>query len=567
MFATACGAVKSPSNPGDDDAGGGDVCPTGATCACSVATQATDCGTHEVCDTTSTPGRVCACAPAYAKDGTGACAFAGAPADPKMSDATVWAPVGTGASINATLPGNVDPGEAVINHDGLCGYAALSQTFTMPPLDRAEPFKLVVTHTGVEPQQQFDLSGSMLSIGVGNQWTDLAVPINVYRTDSICLGPAAYGGPIKFQVATLGGGGLTCSTGATSTSTVHVDQLVVQVAGPGECPMPGTVMNGNFETATGWTFTSVQGTATGTIVAGAGEDGSAGAQLVGTNRCSEEMMTGQVSMPTRAQIANPAVDLYWNGTSGERLVFQLGGKNIATLNATGTAGHSRVCVPAWAAGNATTIGLFMARHSDNACTTAYSQSFTIDNLTIVNEPACTATGDLTDPGFERVANLTGPVTGWGSLHDYVNDLQGLYTNALNSAGLAHAGNGSLRMIWDNPCTQFNSGGADFSLIVPAPSGGGPAVKFFANVPATNTMTEARVSLLPLPFGSTAYFTSPPTGAYAAHTLCLPPALAGRRITLRASLGDSGGGCAASNTSESAVFDDFSVTTDPACAAQ
>jgi len=80
------------------------------------------------------------------------------------------------------------------------------------------------------------------------------------------------------------------------------------------------------------------------------------------------------------------------------------------------------------------------------------------------------------------------------------------------------------------------------------------------------MTEARLSMLPIAIGSTAFVTSPRNGTYTAQTLCLPPTLARRRITLRASLGDAGGGCAAVS-GETARWDDFEIGTDASCAMQ
>lgn len=569
--AAACGNAHGEGGGELPDGGGGDgsgsggdgPCPTGAVCECAVSTQATDCGTHEICDFTSGPGRSCACAPAYAKDGSGACAFAGAPADPGLVDPTKWT-VTDGVTVDPTSAGNADPGEAIFTGAGMCGYAAVSQTFTMPPLDRAEPLKLVVTHSGTQLVKRFDLSGALLSIGVGSQWFDVPVQPSVYRTDSICLGAAAYGGPVQFKVGVLPAGNLFCGPGAATAATVKVDQLQVRVADPGECPAVGSVLDGDFEGATGWTFDGFSSGA-GAYVAGVGEGATKAAQLTGTNKCSSATMTGSASFPTRATVANPAIDLYWQGSSGEPLVFQIGGKNVATLRSNGNAGHSRICVPAWAVGSVQSIGLAMQTHSGNECTTAYAQSFTIDNLTFVNEPSCTATGDLTDPGFERVANLSGPVTGWGLTQNYVNNLQGLFTNVSNSKVNAHTGNGLLNLQWDNECTTWNIAGADLTLIVPpADATGGPAVKFFASAAAANTLSDARLSLLPLTNGGTTFVVAPRTGAYTAQTLCLPPALIGRRVTLRASLGVSGGGCATNPAPETASFDDFSLATDATC---
>jgi hypothetical protein len=479
-----------------------------------------------------------------------------------MSDPTKWTSVATGGLIDPTAAGNVDPGEAVINRAGMCGFGGLSQTFTMPPLARAEPMKLVVTHTAVDASR--DLFGVVLSIGVGQQWMDLPLSVGAYKTESFCLGPAAFGGPTEFRIATMGS---PICTGA-STSTVRVDQMQVQLAAPGECPMPGQVINGDFESAMGWTFNNVS-SATGAIVPAAGEAGSAAAQIAGANKCSEATMIGTASFPAKAAMANPAIDMFWNGTAGQRLVVGIAGKNVETLNANGVAKHSRLCIPPWAAGTVNSLSFFMQRQSDNGCTTALARSFTIDNVTIVNEPACNTAGELTDAGFERVANLTGPVTGWGVTNGYVNDVEGLTATVLNSPGLAHTGNGVLRVSWINQCTDVNSGGADFTTFVPPAVGtAGPAVKFFVNAPATNTMTESRLAMQPQANSTTPVFvTSPETGAYVQNILCLPPQLIKRRITLHASTGIvGGGGCLQNQPQEAALFDDFDVTTDPSCPA-
>ena len=552
VTAAACGRVQG--NGGLPDGGAVDKCQ-----------QDTDCATHQVC-LDGVVGKSCVCAPAYAADATGACAFAGAPADPGLADPTKWT-VTDGVTVDPTSPGNVDPGEAIIDGTGLCGFGSVSQMFTMPPLDRAEPLKLVVTHTGTELIKHFDLSGALLSVGVGTQWFDVPVQPLAYRTDSICLGATAFGGPVQFKVGVLPSTTLFCGAGAASAATVKVDQLQVRVADPGECPAVGSVLDGDFEGSGGWAFDGFT-TGTGAIVAGVGEGGTKGAQLTGTQKCDTVTMTGTASFPTRTTVANPAIDLYWNGTANEHLVFQIGGKNVATLTATGTGGHSRICVPAWALGSVQSIGLAMQPHSENACTTAYPQSFTIDNLTFVNEPSCTQTGDLTDPGFERITNLSGPEPGWGMTQNYVNDLQGLFTGLTNSASAAHTGSGSLHMFWDNECTIWNNAGADMTMIVPpADATGGPAVKFFANIASTNTVSDARLSLLPLTNGGTTFVVAPRNGAYTAQTLCLPPALIGRRITLRASMGDGSGGCAATPATESAACDDFSIGTDASCASK
>lgn len=552
----ACGDVVT-NKP---DAPPVDPC-EGVTCECTAATEVADCGAHARCNE-SGPGRVCECVAAYAKSG-GACAFTGAPANPEMTDPAIWASVGTGPTIEATAPGNVDAGEAVLDQTSMCGLASFKQTFTMPPLDRAEPFKLVVTHTLADPNFSAFVQ---TTIGVGKQWMDLPVSRNLYRTDSFCLGAEAYGGPVDFRVASVSSPNCASQTMAK----LRIDRVAVQVADPGECPMPGSTVNGNFEGSTGWTFAASGGSATGGITAAAGEGASAGGRITGVNRCSEGTLSGTIALPTRTAVPNQAIDMFVAGNSFDRMVVGLGGKNVQTVIATNPGKHIRMCVPAWASGTTTQLSFFMQRFSDNACTTALARQFSIDNITVVSDPACSVATDVTDPGFERAANVTGPITGWGLTNGYVNDTEGVNVNLVNSPAIAHAGNIALRMFWSNQCTGAEGSGADVAILVPPASGtAGPAVKFFSNSPAANSQTVTRLAIIPKPNSLAPWSVdAAETGAYVQSTLCLPPQFVGRPVRLRATLGNTGGGgCIGAQPTETATFDDFEVTTDATCPAQ
>lgn len=560
----ACGKVQSelPDAPTDDVDAPVDPCAAPNVCECTAATQNADCGAHEVCDE-SGPGRRCVCAPAYAEQG-GACVFAGAPLDPGFQDATKWTAVAAnGAVVNIAAAGNVDPGEAVINRAGMCNGGGLKQTFTMPPLDRAEPLKISVTHALIDPN--FDAFGIGASVGVGGQFFEFSSLRNTYRTDTACLGPRAFGGDVEFRVAT--NGAPACN--GTSTATENIDHVRIEVAGPNECPAPNTVVNGDFENDAGWTFSPVQ-SATAQIVANAGENGTRGLRLATANRCSEATATGIIGLPARAQVPNPAIEVFWNGTANQRLTVQLGGRNTATIfTGNGASKRSRICVPDWAVGTTTNLGFFLQRVSNNGCTTALAKTFNLDSISIVNEPACAAV-EVTDPGFERVSNVTGPQPGWGLTNGFVNDLEGSRAEVLNNQSLARTGNGVLRLVGANECVGVGDGGADLTFLVPAPAGNaGPAVKFFANVGVNNVKTTTRVQILGLPAfgGAPGVLDLPENGVYTQRTVCLPPTMVGRRVTMRFSTGDSdGGGCAANYPEEAAFIDDVEVTTDAACPA-
>ena len=559
---TACGKVLPP-----DDAV--DPCAAPNVCECTVATQTSDCpGAHRICDETSGAGRVCACAPAYADDGSGSCAFDAAPFDSGFQDPAKWTAVGDGVEVSAVAPGTINPGAALFSAGGACGFAAINQTFVMPPLELADPFKITVTHEGIDPSM-FDIpDGTVVSVGVNGEFKDSIVERNAVVTQSFCLGPRAYGqgpvgSPVQFQVAVQPGAfssSFLCNQ--TSQASFSVDQVKLEVATPGECPMPGTVVNGDFELVTDWTFNGTQSGA-GAIVANVGENNSRAAQLSTANRCSEVTMTGTAAFPTTIQ--NPAIDVFFSGTSGARAVFQIAGKNLATLPGVTTPTHKRICIPKWAQGTTSPIGFFLQRASDNGCTTALVKSFTIDNLTITDDAACASTGDVIDPGFEH---NTGPVIAYGLTDSFVNDIKGT-TSVITAAG-AHAGNRALRLVGANECAGVGDGGADLTINVPAAEGpAGPAIKFFANVGNGNLLTTTRIAVEPGPrnIEPGLRLDLPEVGVYQPAVFCLPPSTIGRRMTFRFSTGSTDGGGCVGHADEAAMIDDVQVGTDASCAAE
>ena len=134
---------------GIDDAGpvlDAGICDTFG-CECD---EDDDCAEHEVCDSSSGPGRVCACAPAYEDNGSG-CEFAGAPLAPGFDDPAPWTTSG-GAVLDATAIGSDDAGEVRWSGDAICDSSGVSQTFSMPTYGRAEPLAF---------QERFRVSGTI----------------------------------------------------------------------------------------------------------------------------------------------------------------------------------------------------------------------------------------------------------------------------------------------------------------------------------------------------------------------------------------------------------------------
>ncbi|MEO8701775.1 MAG: hypothetical protein ABI867_17150 [Kofleriaceae bacterium] len=528
-----------------------DPCQDG--CECTVETEVADCGAHAVCGVAET-SRTCACAPAY-RDQAGACVFDVAPLDPGFTNTTAWVPSGLGASIDTTFVG-IDPGAGNIDGLGLCDYRALTQTFVMPPFDRAEPFKVTVTYTATDPS--FQLGNANLYVDIGGQIFEDRINPGQVKNATFCLGERAYGGPVEFKVATRGGP-FTCPSSVEGH--VSIDQLVVQPATADECPNPGTIPNADFEGTSGWTFTTRFG-GTAAIVDGVGESSSRGVRLSTPQRCDEATMTGQIALPVEGTIQNPAIDVFYSAnSSGGRLTVSLDGKNVSVLESS-TGRHAHICVPKWALGTTGSLGFLLERNADGAgaCTTVLNRSFVVDNISLVSDATCGAPADLGDPGFERIAVVNGPTPGWGLTHGHVNDTED-FVGVFNNSFSAHTGSGALQMNSRAVCAIVGGFGADVTITVPPASGAaGPAVKFFANVPTSNINSETRVSISP-----EVDFLVPLAAGYQPQVVCVPPKLIGRTVLVRFSTGGRGGGCS-TYANETALIDDVTIGTDAACPA-
>jgi hypothetical protein len=550
----ACSPVKGTPPGLDPDAPPVDPC-EGVTCECTAATEDADCGAHAVCNEAG-PGRVCECVGGYAEQ-SGACVFIGAPLDRGFIEADKWLALDATSTINAAATGNLDPGEGVIDRAGVCGFGGFKQTFTMPPRDKAEPFKLNVTHSIVDTG--FTVGGGV-DIGVGDAWFEAGTLRNQFKTDSFCLGSRAYDGPIDFRVQTTGNF-LDCA--GTSTATYNIDQVSVVQAD--DCPADGTAVNGDFSLQSDWVFQLNSG-ATGVFVATGGEGNTAAAQIAQTTLCSGAQMTGTVALDDHNTHPNQAIEVFVNGTNTGRLVVSLAGKEIGTITASGAGKKFRLCVPRWAHGTHASLTFLMQASQSGTCA-ASTKSFIIDSVEVVDEPNCQSV-DNSDLGFERIANATGPVSGWGLRNDFINDVEGGISQIVNSGVSARTGNGSLRLSTINECTSDPSARAAF--IAPAASGAnGPAIKLHSNISAANTpRTIARASV----FSGNRLASEidlPENSVYTESILCIPPALSGRRLTLQIALKhiDGSTSCVGNFSQEIGFFDDVEITTDASCPAQ
>lgn len=561
LVAVGCGDVVT--DPGPDD-----PCPEGAVCECTAATEVDDCGAHQFCEE-SGENRQCKCVALYEDSGSG-CEFVGGPADPGFQDPAAWSVTGNGIQVVSGAPGIEQPGELVIDRFGTCEFSFATQTVTMPPYNRADPLKVTIGYHVNDPfnfnQPPFfgpELAGRLaIQVTVGGQFHEFELLKNQPKKHSFCIGEAGFDGPVEIKLGTVTPAPNCVEPPVASPATIRLDELKIEVAEPGECPAQPGVLNGNFQLATGWFFPATQ-SGEGQLIADIGENGSFAARLTQPNKCSQVTAQGTISIPTALE--HPALDVYWNGTSNTRLAVRLGGRGIGTLNANGEIKHSRLCLPKWAVGNVSSLEFFAQRASDNGCGTALNRTFILDNMTVVDEPNCGTLADIVDPGFEFITDAEGPMPGWSLTNDYVNDVESGRAFIVNQAAQANSGAGVLRTSALNPCglNDVDGPGAEIAFVAPAPAGtAGPAVKFMAKA-ANNPNTETRALFTP---DNGNRVTIPETNAFVPQTLCVPPGMAGRLVTVRLQTVALGGGCGTNFSEEFGFFDDVEVTTDAACPA-
>jgi hypothetical protein len=502
---------------------------------CSIDT---DCAAHEVCDDGVTPG-ACVCAAGYALNGGGACGWLGVVADPGFTQANIWTATGqfcrlTPARADAGL---IDLGSGDFYEDPegdpLCldfPPPRIGQTIVMPRRSRAEPL--------VAEAHYRDPDGAKLAFGIGPAWhavpPSAAVPAQ-YGTARSCLGAAAYapesstgrGVPLSFR--------LGLANPASCQKDLQVDRIDLVPATNGECPAPGTALNGDAEGAGGWSFEASTGSSAA-FAAGAGAGGSRGIALHKEKRCDVVGATTQVSIPL--DVASPALSFHASNISGG-LTAYLAGDLIETRAGDADGAMVTACIPASHRG---TVILFQARmdnlDSGGTCDDYVGFDAVVDEVRIVDEPGCGTDPVVTNPGFEATTALVGS-------HP-ANTL-------IRDASRAHSGEQVLRMSKTTTCT--NDFWRTSLLAPPASPGAGPAVAFYYRIPST-TVENLLCS------SCTASLVK--DGVWHRAVSCLDPRFPDRLQIFNLRLRSSGGTCSPVTGSAEAYVDDLSVTTDPAC---
>jgi len=513
---------------GIDDAGAmpdADLCDT-IECECNTDG---DCGLHEVCESSPDLGRVCACAPAY-QDLGGGCQFAGAPLAPGFDDTGPWATSG-GAVVDPGAAGSDDPGEAHWSGDAMCDSSRVSQTFAMPPLERAEPLAFAITYRG-----QNTVFEARPQVGINGYWARFPRR-DAFFTQVSCLGEAGFGGEVRLWID----GNSSFCPSSDSSDQLIVDRFeIVRAEEAGlDCPMPGVVIDGDFE-GEGTSWTPLGGAS---VQDGVGQGGTRAARLRTETLCSTAAMTGTLSLPLPSTMPSQAVRFYWSGTAGRSLQVLVADAFVAELSASGEGTVTSACLPPHTRGLARSI-TFSIPVTSGMCGDPDVRDFVIDSVEIVSEAKCGNDPFILDGDFELGVNGE---SSWRLSGGGPRGTIGVVT------GVAQNGSAALRFTAQEQCAFLS---ARATMVVPEPDeNGGPALKYFyraGNNPETSL--ESRPGNGPLSEGA---------AGFVEETVCLAPALATKPQELVFTMQRSGP-CGVAFPEEQAFVDHVRLTTDAAC---
>jgi hypothetical protein len=483
------------------------------------------------------------------------CAWSGGFADPDLTDPTVWQP----ASSNevAILPDASGYGDAL----GLASFAPsvtckagkLGQVVQMPSYDLADPFVVEITYRASE------VNG--VDVYYGRAVKTLPVTRGKWESKRFCLGEAAYGGPVTFEVV-ASERFLDCFS--APMGSIDVDRIEILVAEEGECPAPNSVLNGSANLQEGgWSFETIAGNAvvpTQGLEPGVGRDGSSGARLYKeANSDRRSAMWTQVSVPLPSSVPSPALRFWWKAR-GWAFSAQLGlypGVQLLlypldTLTPSESPEVHTYCLPPWSHGSVAELSFIFGYGL-----AADEAELVIDDVELISDPRCGDSTEMLDPSFDASPNR------WPGVI-----LLGASTSAielLKDPERAHSpGSGVLRISYPNDAVYLE---ANNWVWVPRSEGNrGPQLVFYSNVPA-----EPEVSVQS--FVGRSSFDQPinelvPGGGWQPNVHCLPPQWAGRWFRFRVRVGTASAVPEEMpvdfNTPKEVLIDDLELRLDESC---
>lgn len=521
----------------------------GASCVPQLLDCAEPCGAHQTCRWTA-DGGVCECVAGY--EGS-PCAWAGAPDDPEFTSREAWADTSNGATVLPLANGLVGPGIASFESSVACNAGAVSQTIEMPSYALADPFVGELTYRATVSAVDVRYGRTQETLpGTGGEW----------MIRRFCFGEAAYGGPVKFQVASSE---RLADCFSAPIGTIEVDRFEILVADEGECPAPGSVLNGEANVEEGSWFFLVQalpgeGAATGALEPRVGKNGSSGARITkaagGSNRAA---MGTQVSVPLPSSLPSPALRFWWRGTKGTTFRSELGtfiGINSVLTGleyflGTGEPETFTYCLAPWTHGSVVDLSFTPVEAGDFV---ANANELVVDDVEVISDPRCGDSTDLLDPSFDSAPNR------WPAVIQLGTD--GNAVRILNDPERARPpGSGVLELSYTSNQSYV---GVGTRVWVPrSEQNRGPQLVFYSNVPAD---PQVPVQWL-LGLSGTINAELKVGGGWLRNEVCLPPEWAERWFRFAVRVDRSSEPLRTFNPPKHVMLDDFELTTDERCRAQ
>jgi len=421
---------------------------------------------HEQCQKSTTSAQ-CECVTGYAGD---PCEWTGGLQNPGFTSDESWSKT-NGAAILPLETGPSGPGIASFASSVTCNAGAVSQVIEMPSYEDADPFVIEVT---------FPVDSVFgVDVGYNRAFRRLRTTTLEWNTDRFCLGEAAYGGDVKFQITATE---RLPECFSAPIGTIEVDSFEILVAEPGECPAPGSLLNGEADIdGGGWSFAVEpigMGASEASFEAGVGESGSDAARLcMSAPHAPHPGMHTQLAVPLATSLPSPALRFWWNATAGWRYYVDLGSypgtrvvvRPLDVLSGDGEPRTSTYCLPPWTHGNVADLSFVLRAEGDA------EGELVVDSIELISDERCGDSAGLLDPSFDSAPNR------WaGALVSVAETGSGV--RVLNDPARARApGAGLLELSYASNASRLEA--QTWVWVPPSEENRGPRLVFYSNVPA------------------------------------------------------------------------------------
>lgn len=432
-------------------------------------------GEHEVC-AKSTNGEECACAPGYEGD---PCEWGTVPRDPEFASRDAWSDASSGVTILPSESG-LGPGLVSFDKSAVCNGGVVSQVVEMPGKEVADPFVVEMT-----------LRSSLvfgIDVYAGRALRTLRDAVGtLFVPERFCLGEAAYGGPVEFRI---GAAERDNACESDPAGFVEVDRFQILVAEPGECPEPGSALNGEADPEEGGWFlddTGVDpndGVATAALEPGVGNAGTGGARIFQDGGGNLVTMGTRISVPlASSERPSPALQFWWKAND---LLFlpELGAVRDNTalnpldvLQGDGDAHVNTYCLPPWTHGSV--VELWFVPVSGRV-----AGELVVDDVKVISDSRCGDSADVLDPQFDSAPNRwPGAFHGLTGVEEPVRILDDAESGSPSGGGAVALSYASSRAV-----VTFHNW-----VWVPKSSGAaGPQLVFYSNLPREPMLQVAGV---------------------------------------------------------------------------